>query len=313
MNTNKAVDRVLLAVMLALLLLATVPLFGQDSAAKLDARWREAGTEPFTPHTFYQEPGKPMRSALTAPFPNFYHCGTAGWFRYCPCSNTPYTQWTDPETGNVGYWRYDYTPVLYTGNSACGLVPAPCIDGQGGPNHSQQGIGAQPMNYLIPLEPQPDVNNYYPVPEAGTGLGAIWAQFNSPPPTFPGLNYSQKMKSNPVFVTAWNIKRPIVDADPGCQGGAITPTPSRTSTPTPVPTARPTPTPAANPFASYVEAIYNLKITAGCGPGLFCPNNPITRAQEATWIWNALHLLQPGIYPTIPPPCVGLFTDTPCR
>lgn len=307
MNTNKAVDRVLLAVMLALLLLATVPLFGQDSAAKLDARWREAGTTPYTADRLG------LDAQMPAPHPGYYHCGTAGWFRYCPCSNTPYAQWTDPETGNVGYWRYDYTPVLYTGNSACGLVPAPCIDGQGGPNHSQQGIGAQPMNYLIPLEPQPDVNNYYPVPETGTGLGAIWAQFNTPPPTFPGLNYSQKMKSNPVFVTAWNIKRPIVDADPGCQGGAITPTPSRTFTPTPVPTARPTPTPAPSQFGRYITWASDKGIMAGCGGGNFCPGTPVngllTRAQFCAVQFNTYKL----DHPSEPlPACKPLYADVIC-
>jgi hypothetical protein len=48
--------------------------------------------------------------------------------------------------------------------------------------------------------------------------------------------------------------------------------------------------PASNPFCGYVEAIYNLGITAGCGVSLYCPRLPIRRDQMAKFIVNAYGL-----------------------
>ena len=58
--------------------------------------------------------------------------------------------------------------------------------------------------------------------------------------------------------------------------------------------------------AFYIQGIYDLGVTAGCGNGRFCPNVPVTRAQMAVFIWKAEH----GDTP--PPACTGVFADVPC-
>jgi hypothetical protein len=40
----------------------------------------------------------------------------------------------------------------------------------------------------------------------------------------------------------------------------------------------------------YVEALAASGVTSGCAPGLFCPNNPITRAEMAVFLSDALGL-----------------------
>ncbi len=57
----------------------------------------------------------------------------------------------------------------------------------------------------------------------------------------------------------------------------------------------------------YIQGIYDLGITAGCGDGTtYCPNVPVTRAQMSALIWRAEHGEEP------PPACSGIFNDVPC-
>ncbi|MFY9550064.1 MAG: S-layer homology domain-containing protein [Thermoanaerobaculia bacterium] len=51
--------------------------------------------------------------------------------------------------------------------------------------------------------------------------------------------------------------------------------------------------PTTHPFFQYIEAIHAAGITAGCGGGNFCPDQPITRKQEAAFIAKALGLHWP--------------------
>jgi hypothetical protein len=48
--------------------------------------------------------------------------------------------------------------------------------------------------------------------------------------------------------------------------------------------------PTSHPFFQYIEALYHSGITAGCGGGNFCPNNPLTRGQMAVFLAKALGL-----------------------
>ncbi len=61
--------------------------------------------------------------------------------------------------------------------------------------------------------------------------------------------------------------------------------------------------------AGYIEALYNEGITAGCSadPLLYCPDNPVTRAQMAVFL---LKTLEGSGY--VPPSCVGIFGDVSC-
>lgn len=52
--------------------------------------------------------------------------------------------------------------------------------------------------------------------------------------------------------------------------------------------------PTNHPFFQFVEAIYAAGISAGCGGGNFCPDQPITRKQEAAFIATALGLHWPN-------------------
>ena len=48
--------------------------------------------------------------------------------------------------------------------------------------------------------------------------------------------------------------------------------------------------PAGHPFYQYVEALLASGITAGCGDGKFCPDDPLTRGQMAVFLSLALGL-----------------------
>jgi hypothetical protein len=51
--------------------------------------------------------------------------------------------------------------------------------------------------------------------------------------------------------------------------------------------------PISDPFAPYIEQIYNDGISTGCAvsPLRFCPNDPVARAQMATFLARAFHLV----------------------
>ena len=58
----------------------------------------------------------------------------------------------------------------------------------------------------------------------------------------------------------------------------------------------------------YIQGIYNLGVTAGCGDGTnYCPDVPVTRAQMSALVWRGQHGDE------APPACEGVFDDVPCR
>ncbi len=48
--------------------------------------------------------------------------------------------------------------------------------------------------------------------------------------------------------------------------------------------------PTNHPFFQFIEALYASGITAGCGGGNYCPDNPVTRGQMAVFLAKALGL-----------------------
>lgn len=52
--------------------------------------------------------------------------------------------------------------------------------------------------------------------------------------------------------------------------------------------------PVSHPFFQFVEALAASGITAGCGNGNFCPDNPLTRGQMAVFLSKALGLYWPN-------------------
>jgi hypothetical protein len=57
----------------------------------------------------------------------------------------------------------------------------------------------------------------------------------------------------------------------------------------------------------YIQGIYDLGITVGCGDGTtYCPDDPNTRQQMSVFIWKGEHGSED------PPACTGMFTDVPC-
>jgi hypothetical protein len=51
--------------------------------------------------------------------------------------------------------------------------------------------------------------------------------------------------------------------------------------------------PTTHPFFQYIEALYSAGITAGCGGGDYCPDDPLTRGQMAVFLSRALGLHWP--------------------
>jgi S-layer homology domain len=65
--------------------------------------------------------------------------------------------------------------------------------------------------------------------------------------------------------------------------------------------------PASNPFARWIEELSREGVTGGCGGGLYCPDNPVTRQQMAVFLLKTLH---GATY--LPDPCAGDYDDVPC-
>lgn len=49
-----------------------------------------------------------------------------------------------------------------------------------------------------------------------------------------------------------------------------------------------------------IEQVVRQGIDSGCGDGLFCPADPMSRAEMAAWLYRAVALLRGAPYP--PPP-----------
>jgi hypothetical protein len=64
--------------------------------------------------------------------------------------------------------------------------------------------------------------------------------------------------------------------------------------PAPLVATFPVDVPTSSPFFQFVEALAAAGITAGCGPGAFCPNQPVTRGQMAVFLSVALGLHFPN-------------------
>ncbi len=65
--------------------------------------------------------------------------------------------------------------------------------------------------------------------------------------------------------------------------------------------------PPGDPFHDFVISVARAGITAGCGGGNYCRNNPVTRAQMAVFLLKAEHGSSYS-----PPPCDGDFPDVTC-
>ncbi|HEY1252763.1 MAG TPA: hypothetical protein VGH97_16410 [Thermoanaerobaculia bacterium] len=64
------------------------------------------------------------------------------------------------------------------------------------------------------------------------------------------------------------------------------------------------------PFSNFIEDLSTRNITGGCAvgpPALYCPDQPVTRAQISPFL---LKTLLGGDY--VPPDCAGIFQDVPC-
>jgi hypothetical protein len=65
--------------------------------------------------------------------------------------------------------------------------------------------------------------------------------------------------------------------------------------------------PCLSTFANWIEALAAEGITTGCGGGLFCPENLVTRRQMAVFLLKTKY--GSGY---VPPACTGVFDDVPC-
>jgi hypothetical protein len=61
-------------------------------------------------------------------------------------------------------------------------------------------------------------------------------------------------------------------------------------TPPPCTTASFGDVPCASPFAAWVQELVHRGITAGCGGGLYCPTDPVTRGQMAVFLTKTFGL-----------------------
>jgi hypothetical protein len=66
--------------------------------------------------------------------------------------------------------------------------------------------------------------------------------------------------------------------------------------------------PCASPFAAWVQELVARGITAGCGGGLYCPTDPVTREQMAVFLLKT----REGAAFTPPGCTTATFSDVPC-
>jgi hypothetical protein len=66
--------------------------------------------------------------------------------------------------------------------------------------------------------------------------------------------------------------------------------------------------PCSSPFAPWVQELVARGITAGCGGGLYCPTDPVTREQMAVFLLKT----REGAAFTPPGCTTATFTDVPC-
>jgi hypothetical protein len=66
--------------------------------------------------------------------------------------------------------------------------------------------------------------------------------------------------------------------------------------------------PCASPFAAWIQELAARGVTAGCGGGLYCPTNPVTREQLAVFLLKSVE----GAGFTPPPCTIPSFADVPC-
>jgi len=65
--------------------------------------------------------------------------------------------------------------------------------------------------------------------------------------------------------------------------------------------------PCSHPLAPWIEELVRRGVTAGCGGGQYCPNNPVTRNEMSVFL---LKTLEGPAY--TPPPCgAPAFNDVP--
>jgi hypothetical protein len=65
--------------------------------------------------------------------------------------------------------------------------------------------------------------------------------------------------------------------------------------------------PGSQQFYFHITKLVANAITVGCGTGIYCPLNSVTRQQMAVFLLKSKNGL---CY--VPPPCTGLFPDVPC-
>ncbi len=64
----------------------------------------------------------------------------------------------------------------------------------------------------------------------------------------------------------------------------------------------------SNQFYFFVESLFHSGVTGGCGAGIYCPDNPVTRAQMSAFLLKAEHGAS-----YVPPACTpGVFDDVAC-
>ncbi|HEX9943580.1 MAG TPA: S-layer homology domain-containing protein [Thermoanaerobaculia bacterium] len=100
-----------------------------------------------------------------------------------------------------------------------------------------------------------------------------------------------------VFVTRGSMALFLLKAK---EGSGYVPPPCTTPTFSDVP--------CSDPLAPWVEELVRRNVTAGCGGGQYCPNNPVTRNQMAVFLIKTFE--GPAF---VPPPCTTPpFNDVPC-
>ena len=159
------------------------------------------------------------------PMPGWWHQGSIP----VPCAVTrPYETWVRPDDGQTYALRYDYTAMFKSG----GVLPRSAAQGAG--NHTYQWYGMD--GFIHPMEPQPDVDNYYPAPIADWGLCEAWQSYNTGPCPIDTLaHYQTRISATSPWITGQQFYAATRQQE--CSAPGPTPSPVRTPSPAGTPPA----------------------------------------------------------------------------
>jgi hypothetical protein len=224
-----------------------------------------------------QQAGPPRaRSGLATPTPSAFGAGNVARFDVLPWDFSPTSSAIVYWHGDVSvtpYASFFASPALQAGASLRALDFSYC--------NAEPAGGDAFILQLVDTDAQNNILSTLGSIVANPGDGCTQKSVD-----LSGLNYTVDNSSHRLLLFLIYGPNATVDAD---TPGLITIEYTLQVSPPPS-AATFSDVPPTDPAFQYVEALFASGISAGCGGGRFCPDNPVTRRQMAVFLSKALGL-----------------------